>query len=393
MTRAIAVLVSSLVLVLPASAAARTLVGTPGKDRLAGGSKGPHVINGDGGGDKIFGGPFNDRLLGEWGGDDVYGRGGDDVIAGGSGGDILVGAAGNDSVTGGFGGDKISGGDGDDFLDGEAAGDDIDAGAGNDTVHGGSGTDQIVAGPGNDTVHSDSSGDYIYAGEGNDVVYVNNGSAVNMVDCGVGSDVLHINPQGMRGGYSNQRSLREGRFTGCERIVETPPVVDPTEGIKVMTPDHGGTARGTERNDNLLGSYRADTIFGFGGNDIIWANRKPDGVSSGIDRVDAGAGDDTVYGASRGGETYIDGGDGNDYLQGGGATATNHIVGGAGADTIRLTGHGFNEVDAGPGDDIVYVYNKDRVRVVCGPGNDVVKIGYNRGARTRGCEKVSRRYR
>jgi hypothetical protein len=29
----------------------------------------------------------------------------------------------------------------------------------------------------------------------------------------------------------------------------------------------------------------------------------------------------------------------------------------------------------------------------CGPGDDLVKIGHNRGVRTRGCEKVSRRYR
>jgi Ca2+-binding RTX toxin-like protein len=160
-----------------------------------------------------------------------------------------------------------------------------------------------------------------------------------------------------------------------------------------MTPDGGGTARGTERNDNLLGSYGADTLIGLGGNDIIWANRKPDGASRGVDRVDAGGGDDIVYGASRGGETYIAGGDGNDYLQGGGATATNHIAGGAGADVIRLTGHGFNEVDAGSGDDIVYAYNKERVVIDCGAGDDVVKIGHNRRARTRGCEHVSRRYR
>ena len=196
----------------------------------------------------------------------------------------------------------------------------------------------------------------------------------------------------MRGGYSNQRSLREGKFRNCESIVETAPVVDPAKGVKAMTPDHGGTVRGTDRNDNLLGSFGSDTLVGLGGNDIIWANRKPTGRSHGVDHVDAGAGDDVVYGASRGGETYIDGGDGNDYLQGGGATATNHISGGAGADTIRLTGHGFNAVDAGSGDDIVYAYNKDRVLIDCGPGDDLVKIGFNRAVRTRGCEKVSRRY-
>ncbi|MFL5843428.1 MAG: hypothetical protein ACJ762_01965, partial [Solirubrobacteraceae bacterium] len=82
-----------------------------------------------------------------------------------------------------------------------------------------------------------------------------------------------------------------------------------------------------------------------------------------------------------------------DYLQGGGEIATNDITGGAGADVIRLTGHGFNEVAAGDGDDIVYAYSKDRVVIDCGAGDDLVKIGHNRHVRTRGCEKVSRRYR
>ena len=160
-----------------------------------------------------------------------------------------------------------------------------------------------------------------------------------------------------------------------------------------MTPDEGGRAEGTDLNDNLLGSYGSDTIIGLGGNDIIWANRKPDGTSHGTDRVDAGAGDDIVYGASRGGTTYIDGGDGNDYLQGGGAVATNFITGGAGADTIRLTGGGTNRVDAGDGDDIVYGYSKDAARDRLRAGRRLVKIGYNRRIRTVNCERVYKRYK
>src|SRR4051812_49882351 len=55
MTRALGLLTALLLLALPATAAARTLVGTPGKDRLVGGNGG-NVINGDGGGDVIIGG-------------------------------------------------------------------------------------------------------------------------------------------------------------------------------------------------------------------------------------------------------------------------------------------------------------------------------------------------
>jgi Ca2+-binding RTX toxin-like protein len=296
-------------------------------------------------------------------------------------------------MLGGFGGDRMTGGPGDDYIHGEAAGDDIDGGAGNDELHGGTATDRIRGGLGDDVIYSTTGGDLIDAGEGNDVVWVNNSTAVDTVDCGPGHDVLHINPFHMTGGWSNRKALREGRLTNCEEIVETAPVVDPTAGIKIMTPDGGGRAEGTDRNDNLLGSYGADTIIGLGGNDIIWANRKPDGTSRGTDHVEAGAGDDIVYGASRGGTTHIDGGDGNDYLQGGGAVATNFITGGAGADTIRLTGGGRNRVWAGGGDDIVYGYSKDAARIDCGPGDDFVKIGYNRRIKTRNCERVVKRYK
>ena len=213
-------------------------------------------------------------------------------------------------MVGGFGGDRIFAGEGDDFVDGGAAGDRINAGPGNDTVHGGTGTDHIRGGAGDDVLHATSSGDHIFGGTGNDTVYVNNGTAVDTVDCGPGADVLHINPLAMRGGFSNNRSRRRGKFKHCESIVETPPIVDPAKGRKKLIRNRGGTARGTERNDNLLGSSGPDRIFGYGGNDIIWANRKPTGASRGTDRIDAGAGDDIVYGASRGGKTVTYGGAG-----------------------------------------------------------------------------------
>jgi hypothetical protein len=42
-------------LALPQAASARTLVGTPGKDRLVGSQRAANVINGDGGDDFIDG--------------------------------------------------------------------------------------------------------------------------------------------------------------------------------------------------------------------------------------------------------------------------------------------------------------------------------------------------
>jgi Ca2+-binding RTX toxin-like protein len=296
-------------------------------------------------------------------------------------------------VIGGFGGDRILTGEGNDIVDAGSAGDSIAAGPGDDTVHGGSGSDDISGAAGNDTIYADSGGEDIDAGEGNDLVYVNNGTAVHSVDCGPGVDTIHVNPFHRRGGLHNRRAIEKGLIRNCEAIHQTPKPHDPTKGKTKLTRNRGGRAKGTERNDTLLGSSGPDRLIGLGGNDVIWANRKPTGRSRGTDRVSAGAGEDIVYGASRGGHSIIDGGPGNDYLQGGGETATNFISGGSGIDTIRLTGHGFNRVLAGPGDDLIYAYAKDTVRIECGAGEDTVKIGYNRTVVTRHCEHVSRRYK
>ena len=76
--------------------------------------------------------------------------------------------------------------------------------------------------------------------------------------------------------------------------------------------------------------------------------------------------------------------------QGGGVISTNFIKADSGADTIRLVGHGFNRVLAGPGDDIIYAYSKDAVRIDCGPGKDTIRVGNNRNLVTRHCEKTVR---
>jgi hypothetical protein len=68
----------------------------------------------------------------------------------------------------------------------------------------------------------------------------------------------------MRGGFSNRRSIRRGEIKAstCESILDVPPPPDPTKGKKKLTRDRGGRAKGTERNDNLLGSRGPDTLIG-----------------------------------------------------------------------------------------------------------------------------------
>ncbi len=376
---------------VPASAAlGATRSGTPGPDRITARGSQPQQINGSGGGDTIVGGVADDVLLGETGHDRISGGAGKDTIDGGSGDDRVVGQSGDDSVVGGFGRDTIDGGDGDDVLDSGSAGDRVAGGAGNDTIHAGGGTDSVVAGSGNDNVYSDSGADRLDAGEGDDTVYVNNGSAVDTVDCGAGQDTIYINPYANRGGISNAKALRSGRIRGCETVLEQVRTKDPTIGVhRMIRAAGGGTLRGTELKDTLLGGSGPDRLGGLGGDDVLWGNRLPTGASRGVDRIAGGDGNDTAYGGR--GSNVIDGGAGDDYLQGG--PGDNQILGGFGDDTVRLTGYGRNSVRTGDGNDVVDAYSRTPVTIDCGPGGDRVNIGFNRGVRTVNCETVTKRYR
>jgi Ca2+-binding RTX toxin-like protein len=144
-------------------------------------------------------------------------------------------------------------------------------------------------------------------------------------------------------------------------------------------------------NDNLLGGYGADRIDAGAGNDVIWGNRNHDGRPTGGDWIHAGAGDDIAYGSSL--RSEIDGGPGDDFLQAGGGR--NHIDGGSGDDHIRLPagGRGPNRVVAGSGNDRVEAYASGRARIDCGPGRDIVRIGFNRRVSTVHCETVTHRWR
>ena len=185
-----------LLVVAAPALAVRTMRGTPGPDRLTARSAQIHHAYGDGGGDRVFGGPAADRLYGEEGPDVVSGRGGNDLVEGGSGDDRMLGGRGRDTIVGGFGHDRLSGGAGAGHARRRPRGaTGSPAAPANDVLHGGSANDTISGGDGDDEIFSDSGGDTITAGRGDDVVRVNNGTAVRRVDCGPGDDTIFINPR------------------------------------------------------------------------------------------------------------------------------------------------------------------------------------------------------
>src|SRR4051794_36455813 len=352
-------------------AGAATRVGTPGPDRIVATGGAGDQISGGGGRDVIIGAAGPDRLFGETGPDHLFGRGNDDMIDGGSGDDTALGGPGNDTIAGGFGHDDLDGDEGNDTIDGGGAPDQLKGGVGDDVLHGGNGRDAINGGPGNDEIHSDSGPDTIDAGAGDDKVYVNNGTAVQAAECGPGNDTIYINPYNRPGGISNAQALRKGRIRDCESVIEAETAVDPTKGAtRTADSRKGGTLRGSERNDNLLGGPGPDHIFGHGGDDVIWGNRLPGGRSFGTDLIDGQDGNDTIYGGR--GDNVIHGGRGDDFLQGG--PLGNRIFGEDGNDTMRLRGNGRNRVQAGGGDDTIQAFSRGGTGGGWGPGGRTVDI-------------------
>jgi Ca2+-binding RTX toxin-like protein len=122
------------------------------------------------------------------------------------------------------------------------------------------------------------------------------------------------------------------------------------------------TIYGGEGNDRLVGGEGDDIIFGGPGNDVVFGG-------AGNDTLFGEAGDDVLYGED--GNDLILGGDGDDFASGGRGNDT--ILGGDGNDTLQgdegndtIDGEkGDDHIDGGAGDD----------RLIGGSGNDCIAGG------------------
>ena len=138
------------------------------------------------------------------------------------------------------------------------------------------------------------------------------------------------------------------------------------------------TLQGTDQDDTLLGLGGNDTIYTFAGNDSVdggdgddWVNAQIDVsgkyglfVSSGLQTIRGGLGNDLLAGGSDGDSIYgedgfdvLFGGNGADLLDGGadddtlqGDDGADTLLGGDGQDRL-LTGAGDDSADGGAGDD------------------------------------------
>jgi Ca2+-binding RTX toxin-like protein len=251
--------------------------------------------------------------------DTISGRAGNDILLGGKGGDTVHGDAGNDLVLGDFGWvgalsattfvdtaqlplslathpfafvsvdtrDLNGGGD---VLHGDAGRDIILGQQGTDTIAGGDGDDDLIGG--HNVPGGLDAGDYITGGAGHDVIVGDNaevlrtGSSLSsLVRVLVGDRLYLLDP------------ATQTYYTGSS--VTGDPQLDPT-GVEV-------------RAITLL-DHAVDTSTTLFGNDV----------------VEAGAGDDRVFGQL--GDDLLQGGDGADYVEGNGGNDT--IYGGLGQDDL-----------------------------------------------------------
>lgn len=293
-----------------------------------------------GGDDLVQGGPGDDTL---WGGNGTAPLSGNDRLYGGDGDDTLQGEDGDDILDGGDGFDVIRGGAGDDTITDvtstQATFTDIDAGAGNDraelfavfnffgTVDGGAGFDVFVHGGAelqNLTVRNF------------EVLETNGGFARALAEQFESFDII------------NNDSLNP--FAPVILEVFWPGIgvtLDIADELNAGGGPRPATLSGTPSGDRLTTGGGDDTIYGSGGDDTLNGGAGNDTLYGGddSDTLNGGDGADMLHG--RTGNNAINGGAGDDRLFGGDgafftAPSNDRIDGGAGSDTVDYAVAGGN---------------------------------------------------
>jgi Ca2+-binding RTX toxin-like protein len=352
------------------------------------------------GDDIIYGGADDDALLGGNGADTLDGGTGDDVLYGGVGDDTLNGGDDNDFLIGNTGADIIHGDAGDDIVYAGADNDTIYGGIGSDTIYGGSGNDTIDGEANQDTIWGGDNDDTINGGNGHDIIFGDSGAdaqgwVFEYYDLGSSPTTLAAAGFTANGGMDNTNTatsrgvsqvLDPANYDTGENYAlkfETYLTITTAGSYTFRTSSDDGSALFLDEvqivdNDGLhgvvtvtsatqtleAGTYKLDATFfeRTGGNvmDVLMSGPDTGGgyvtladyagvnaaggagdLSSGTDVIDAGDGDDTVYGDD--GNDTIDGGAGSDILYGNAGDDT--IDGGNGADIIYSTDEAGAAVD------------------------------------------------
>ncbi|HBJ34448.1 MAG TPA: hypothetical protein DDZ51_06725, partial [Planctomycetaceae bacterium] len=342
----------------------------------------------------------NDNLVGTRAADTIDGGLGDDNISGGGGNDVLRGGGGADTISGGDGDDTIiassdaSDASGD-KLYGDAGNDRIIGSQFDDYIEGGSGNDVIDAGNGDDVIYGDTNPDRIPAGtlvKTGDNLIVNGSFETNLtanrtwsvfkaVDGWTTASGSGIEIQeGVAGIAADGSSLVELDSHSNSAIQQTvatevgqkyelsiqysprPGVPAASNGVEVWwngnkidtVVDDGVGLRNTQwrtLNYQVEGNSpqgvlelraigTSDSLGGYVDNIQMFKLVTPLSLQTGNDTINAGAGNDRIFG--QGGNDSINAGSGDDYIDGG--TGNDSITGGSGDDFID-GGEGFDRAN------------------------------------------------
>jgi Ca2+-binding RTX toxin-like protein len=297
---------------------------------IAVGADGPVVLDAGAGNDVLYGGAAADNLFGGAGNDTLIGLGGVNVMDGGAGDDVYLSNSAfdviNEAADGGFdtqitdfsGTTTMTANVEQLVLYGAATGGTGSAGDDMLIAVGASGPVTLDGGAGNDILYGSSAADNLFGGSGNDTL-IGLGSA-NFMDGGAGDDV-----------YLSS--------SGDDLIIEAV-----GGGFDTQITDFTGTTTIAANVEQLVLNGGATIGLGSAGNDVLIAVGAAGAVT-----LDAGAGNDVIYGSTAG--DLLTGGAGDDYIIGyGGNDLMDFRNAGSGADTIA----DFDS-DAAGGQDLIDV--------------------------------------
>ncbi|HRG50201.1 MAG TPA: hypothetical protein PKW02_04120, partial [Pseudomonadales bacterium] len=354
-----------------------------GNDTLYGGA-GNDQLMGNGGDDALEGGSGNDKLYGDNPEDSSVVSLGDDVLDGGAGDDYLYAGAGNDTLTGGSGDDYLGGGAGDDTYI-------FSAGSGVDTLEDAEGatTLRLAAAPIKTVLAGDSETVIYLSADGSHRIHLAAGTAQNIARIYVGDEshqlelsVADHNAWGIGHMQGNQTYTLSSTYAGSAVLYDAMGENDLVfgdswqsddgyldvqlwggDGYRIAKADNpsafvgfslsaeavaavsevtdaDGAAANVRLATKSLASDVANTLYGFGGDDVLHGFGGNDTLygRNGNDTLDGGDGADRLFG-----------GDGNDVLRGG-ADHQDFLHGDAGDDTFYLNS-GEDIAFGGEGDD------------------------------------------
>jgi Ca2+-binding RTX toxin-like protein len=138
----------------------------------------------------------------------------------------------------------------------------------------------------------------------------------------------------------------------------------------VASPAQAAVITGTNGDDTLYGTEAPDEISGLRGDDLLAGREGADDVFGGPGADDVRGQRDDDFLAGNGGPDVVRGADGDDFLRGGGGA---DVLGG-GNDADELIGNLHDDVLIGASDADFLDPGWDEDLVEAGPGNDIVYV-------------------